>query len=76
MGAMRSHYLRPGAQAAEYGQIYRVYAVSRCVLMLIQFFAIHSLSPSTKQYRTVANCSDDLGVNELCKNASLSRDSS
>lgn len=39
----------PDAEAAEHGQIYRIYAVSRCVLMLIQLFAIHSLSNPNEQ---------------------------
>jgi hypothetical protein len=39
----------PKAEAAEYGQIYRMYAVSRCVLMLIQLFAIDSLSNPNEQ---------------------------
>jgi hypothetical protein len=39
----------PEAEAAEYGQICRMYAVSRCVLMLVQLFAIHSLSSPNEQ---------------------------
>jgi hypothetical protein len=43
----------PEAEAAEYVQIYRMYAVSRCVLMLIQLFAIHSLSnPKAKIHQS------------------------
>jgi hypothetical protein len=64
----------PENEATEYGRIYRIYAVSRSILMLMQLFAVHSLtSPDHQIHQSWVDADEDHRAIDIVTSLHLSQ---